>query len=216
MTIAIPERTHSVLLTVLILSYVAGVIGLRIPAVAPYFALLTPVHLVASLAVLLLYHTDWRPAFLIYAVLAILTGFFVEVLGVHTGYIFGEYAYGPGLGPHLWSVPPVIGLNWLLLSYCSGSVCDRLPLPLYMKTIAAATLMVVLDFFIEPVAVQLNFWSWTGGIIPLRNYLAWWFVGLGLLGVWYGLPFRKQNRMAGWLLGLQFFFFIGHRLLNLL
>lgn len=210
-----PTRPHPALLTVLILSYIAGIVGPYIPAFAGWFWLLTPIHLTASLVVLLWFHTDWKPAFFFYAVLAILTGYFVEVLGVHTGYVFGPYAYGVGLGPRIWGVPPIIGLNWLLLSYCCGSVCDRLPVPVYLKTVAAATTMVLLDLWIEPVAIRLDFWTWFGQPVPLQNYFGWWLVSLALLGIWYGLPFRKQNSLAGWLLTLQFFFFIGNRLFSL-
>ncbi|GAA4468293.1 hypothetical protein GCM10023189_53350 [Nibrella saemangeumensis] len=215
-TVASADRYYPVIATVLTLAYLAGIVGLQLPALEPFFRPLIPVNLAASLALLLLYHTDWRPSFLFYAGLAVLTGFFVEVLGVHTGYIFGQYAYGSGLGYHLWAVPPVIGLNWLTLSYCCGTVCDRLPFPVYMKAIAAATLMVGLDIFIEPVAIRLDFWTWFGQPVPLRNYLGWWFVSLALLAVWYGLPFQKKNKLAALLLLLQFVFFVGHNLIFLL
>ncbi|MBO0937358.1 carotenoid biosynthesis protein [Fibrella sp. HMF5335] len=199
---------------VLVLAYVAGLIGLQLPAVAGYFKALTALNLLATLAVLLYFHTDWQPSFYFYVALAVLTGFFVEVLGVHTGAVFGgPYAYGTGLGPKIWGVPPVIGVNWLLLTYCFGSLADRLSLPVYMKAILAATGMVLLDFLIEPVAIRLDFWTWFGGPIPLQNYLGWWLVALVLLSVWYGLPFRKENRVAGLIISLQAFFFAGHNLL---
>lgn len=211
-----PARLHPALLTILVLSYIAGIVSPLIPDLAEWFRLLTPIHLAASLALLLWFHSDWRPAFRFYAILAILTGYLVEVLGVHTGYVFGRYAYGQGLGPRLWDVPPVIGLNWLLLSYCCGAVFDRLPVSIYIKTVVAATTMVVLDVLIEPVAIQLDFWTWFGQPVPLQNYFGWWLVSLTLLGIWYGLPFRKQNPLAGWILALQFAFFLGHRLFSYL
>ena len=170
-------RLHPALLIVLILSYLTGILSPRIPGVADWFRLLTPIHLTASLGLLLWFHTDWRPK--------------------------------------LWDVPPIIGLNWLLLSYCCGSVCDRLPVPVYIKTVVAATTMVLLDVLIEPTAIRLDFWTWFGQPVPLQNYFGWWLISLALLGIWYGLPFRKQNPLAGWLLGLQFFFFLGHTLFNI-
>lgn len=213
LSVPIPERHYPVVRTVLILAYVAGVVGMQLPALAGYFRPLSPLTLVSSFVILMLYHTDWRPAFCAYVVLAFGIGFFVEVLGVHTGWVFGQYAYGTGLGALVWAVPPVIGINWLTLSYCCGSVCDRLPVPTVAKIAAAATLMVVLDVFVEPVAVQLDFWTWFGRPVPLRNYVGWWLVSVVLFSVWYALPFRKINRLAGWLLALQFFFFVGHNAL---
>ncbi|MBO0932309.1 carotenoid biosynthesis protein [Fibrella aquatilis] len=197
--------------TVLVLAYIAGLIGLQVPAVAGYFKSLTALNLLATLAALLYFHTDWRPSFYFYILLAILTGFFVEVVGVHTGSIFGgPYAYGAGLGVRLWGVPPVIGVNWLLLTYCFGSLADRLPLPVYMKAILAASGMVLLDFAIEPVAIRLDFWTWFGQPVPLQNYLGWWLVALVLLSVWYGLPFRKENRVVTLIISLQALFFISN------
>ena len=210
--IPISSRYHSTVRNVLLLAYVAGVIGLQLPAVAVYFRPLSPFTLISSLVVLLLYHTDWRPSFYIYCLLALLTGYFIEVVGVHTGQIFGQYAYGDGLGAKVWSVPPVIGVNWLALSYCCGSVCNCLAVPVWGKVLAASLLMVGLDVLIEPVAVELDFWTWFGQPVPLQNYVGWWMVSVVLFSVWYMLPFAKENRMAKWLLFFQFLFFLSHNL----
>lgn len=212
-SIPIAPRYHPTIKTVLVLAYAAGTIGLHLPALADYFRPLSPLTLICSLVVLLLYHADWRPSFWLYATLAFLVGYLVEVAGVHTGLIFGSYAYGWGLGVQWWAVPPVIGLNWLTLSYCCGSVCDRLKMPTWAKVVAASTLMVALDFLIEPVAVELDFWTWFGQPVPVRNYVGWWLVSASLFSLWFVLPFRKENRLAKWLLILQFLFFALHNLL---
>lgn len=199
---------------VLVLAYIAGLVGLHVPAVAPLFKLLTPLNLLGTLAALLYFHTDWQRSFYFYIALSILTGFFVEVLGVETGYIFGgPYAYGEGLGPRVLGVPPVIGINWLVLTYAFGSVCERLPWRIYVKTAIAATGMVLLDLIIEPVAIHLDFWTWFDRPIPIQNYVGWWLIAAVLLSIWYGLPFRKENRLAGLLIGLQLFFFAGNLIL---
>ncbi|KAB7732408.1 carotenoid biosynthesis protein [Rudanella paleaurantiibacter] len=211
--VSVTDQTHQRIVTVMALAYIAGVIGLQLPALVPYFQPLSPLNLVVSLILLLLYHTDWRRSFIFFALLAIGVGYGIEVVGVHTGLVFGEYAYGAGLGPHLWAVPPVIGLNWLMLVYCCGSVCNPIRMHWLLKAALAASMMVGLDYFIEPVAVQLDFWSWFGQDIPLQNYVAWWLVSFGLFVVWFALPFRKENRLAPWLLGFQFLFFLGHSLL---
>lgn len=201
------DRRHVTVVTLLTMAYIAGIIGFQVPALLPYIRPLAPTNLVVSLVLLLAYHNDWRPAFGFYAIGAMLAGFFVEVLGVNTGQIFGKYEYGAGLGVHLWGVPPVLGINWLMLTYCCGSVTDRLALPGWAKAPLAATIMVILDLFIEPVAVKLDFWTWFGQAVPMQNYVAWWLVSLALMSLWFALPFRKENKLAGWLLGLQFLFF---------
>lgn len=212
-SIPIEPRYHSAIRAILVLTYAAGIIGLHLPALTPYFRPLSPLTLISSLVVLLLYHTDWRPAFYAYIVLAFLIGYLIEVVGVRTGLVFGTYAYGGGLGAKLWDVPPVIGINWLTLSYCCGSVCDRLRVSVPAKIAIASTGMVALDFLVEPVAVALDFWTWFGQPVPFQNYAGWWVVSAVLFSIWYALPFRKENRLAKWVLALQFLFFALHNLL---
>jgi uncharacterized membrane protein len=199
--------------SVLTAAYLAGVIGLQIPALHNLFVVLTPLNLMMSVMALLWFHTDWRASFAIYAMLAMSVGYGVEVIGVKTGLIFGEYAYGPGLGPQLLGVPPVIGLNWLMLTYCCGSVCDRIPTGVIVKAVLGASLLVAFDVVVEPVAVALRFWMWFGQPVPLQNYVGWWLVSFGLLLLWFRLPFQKQNPLAIWLFALQFAFFILHTVL---
>lgn len=40
---------------------------------------------------------------------------------------------------------------------------------------AGSLLMVMYDLILEPAAVRLDMWQWECGIIPLRNYLGWFF-----------------------------------------
>ena len=209
-------KVRRVIFIILPLMYLAGLIGLNVPLLEPYFRLLTPFNLVASLALLLFFHTDWRPSFLLYCVLAFSVGFLVEVAGVHTGLIFGEYAYGAALGFKLAEVPLVIGTNWLMLTYLCGSVADRLPYGKGVKIAAAAGLMTLLDILIEPVAIRLDFWSWTEGIIPLQNYVAWYVISALLFVAFFSFRFKKNNIIAPLLLILQFLFFGLNSLLHLI
>jgi uncharacterized membrane protein len=187
--------------------YLAGLIGLNLPVTAPLFRALTPFNLIASLILLLLFHTDWRASFGLYCLAAFGVGFLSEVLGVHTGLLFGEYSYGTVLGWKVAEVPLTIGTNWLMLTYLCGSVVDRVRAGVLGKVLLAAGLMTLLDVFIEPVAVDLGFWKWHTDIIPLSNYLGWYGVSAVVFTVYYLLPFQKKNALAPLLLLLQFLFF---------
>lgn len=195
------------LLALLAAAYLAGIIGLQLPFSLPYFQALTPFNLLLSAGILFAFHTDWKPSFLLFCLLTFSIGFLVEVAGVASGQIFGQYAYGPTLGFKLWNVPLVIGLNWLMLIYSTGMICAGLRLPLVLKAALASCLMVLLDLLIEPVAIRLNFWTWESPEIPLQNYLAWFTVSFCLHLLFFLLPFRKKNPAAKILYSLQLVFF---------
>lgn len=196
--------------------HLAGLVGLQLPVSKAYFQLLVPFNLVISAGLLLLFHSHWNRPFLSFCALAFLVGYGVEVAGVSSGLIFGHYRYGKALGPHLLSVPPLIGLNWLVLVYCTGAMSATLPATRWARATAGAFLMVVLDFFIEPVASPLDFWHWQNNRIPLQNYLAWFVVAWVLLAGFHALPFRKTNRLAPFLYTAQLLFFVLNQLAGFL
>lgn len=105
-----------------------------------------------------------------------LIGFFVEVLGVNTGIIFGNYIYGEGLGTKVFNTPLIIGLNWLLLVYITASVLENKKLLVPVKIILGAAMMLGYDFIIEQLAPELNMWDWKNNTIPVSNYVAWFFI----------------------------------------
>jgi bisanhydrobacterioruberin hydratase len=187
--------------------YVAGIIGLNINATAQLFRFLTPFNLLASCGILLYFHQEWNRNFLIFTALTFLTGYFVEVIGVKTGMIFGEYQYETTLGFKILNVPPVIGVNWLLLVYCVGSSFCRVTKPLYFKVLYGALLMTMFDFLAEPIAIRLDMWSWRNALPPLQNYIGWFITSAFLLTLFHTLKFRKDNPIALWLLILQICFF---------
>lgn len=198
---------HKPYLYLLTSMYVAGIIGLNVQTTAQIFRFLTPFNLIASCGILLYFHKDWNRNFLIFSVLTFFVGYFVEVVGVKTGLIFGEYQYETTLGFKVFEVPPVIGVNWLLLVYCVGSSFCRVTKPLYFKVLYGALLMTMFDFLAEPIAIRLGMWSWKNGVPPLQNYIGWFIVSALLLALFHSLNFREDNKIALWLLVLQICFF---------
>jgi putative membrane protein len=199
---------YRVLLSIglMLVLYAVGLVGLN-GAHRDWFLSATPITLGMTLGLLLLNHEDWRPSFWIFMFATMLLGFGMEVLGVKTGLIFGEYAYGSSLGWKLFEVPLLIAGNWLLLTYSAGAVLARMKWHWLPKLLIAASLLCALDFLIEPVAMALDFWQWEGGIVPMRNYVAWWLLGAVMLGLFFGLKFEKHNKLAPAVLGLQLAFF---------
>jgi putative membrane protein len=133
-------------------------------------------QLLLATAIVLLYVGPWHPR-LIFALVSIyLAGLGVEILGVKTGFPFGNYHYGPILGPKIAGTPLLIGINWVLVIvgtvHFARAVAPRFS-PLGI-TILSATFAVLLDLLIEPIAVAFNMWNWTQEDIPPSNFISWW------------------------------------------
>ena len=199
-------------LAILVLSilYLVGIIGISMP-IHPDFVLLTPLNLLFSLITVLIFHQNWDRNSVIFLFICFTIGYGAEVFGVQTGLLFGNYEYGPVLGPKVWETPLMIGVNWILLAYSSGMLINQLLPKLHpvLKAATAATVMVVLDIFIEPVAIQYNLWQWQGQTSPpLQNFLGWWLVAFIVLLFFTFLLKNRKNKVAIALLALQFVFFI--------
>lgn len=150
----------------------------------------------------------------------------VEVIGINTGILFGDYKYGDTLGYKIWNVPVLIGINWFIIIYCCGIsvytllmkmivrvAADSGKTPAAMKALSViidgATLAVFFDWLMEPVAIKLGYWSWNvDGSIPVLNYICWFIVSVLLLSIFHFTKFNKQNKFAVNLLLIQLMFFL--------
>jgi putative membrane protein len=196
----IQQKKPRLFIFIVTVLHIVGIAGMSIPAVRPIFQILTPFNLLLSLGVLMLFHTDWNKSFLFFMLFAFTIGFGSEVLGVHTGFPFGNYSYGPVLGPKLFEVPLMIGVNWLILVYLSGNLLHERIKNDWLAAIGSACLMVGIDFLIEPVAVALDFWSWESGIIPLSNYFGWFGTAFIIQVIYRKMKFQKANSISLFLL----------------
>ncbi|WP_238395707.1 carotenoid biosynthesis protein [Pontibacter pudoricolor] len=198
-----------VCLVVLVIFHGVGFWGLMFSGRPMHFQELTPLNLLLTNILLFSLHRNWNTPFILFAVIITIAGFMAEVVGVHTGLLFGQYSYGATLGTKLWDVPLLIGLNWLMLVYSTGTIVSKLKVNLFVKALTGAALMLLLDFFMEPVAMQFDFWDWKGNTIPLSNYAGW--LGLAFLMHLYFqvAAIYRQNPLAPFVYLVQLLFFIG-------
>lgn len=195
-------------LAVLVIFHGVGLWGLLLSGNPAYFQQLTPMNLLLTNVLLFGFHRHWNGAFVLFAAVVFAVGFLSEVVGVHTGLLFGDYSYGAALGAKLWEVPLLIGLNWLMLVYTTGHISNYTGLPWLAKALVGAGLMVLLDYFIEPVAMRYDFWGWEGSHIPLSNFIGWFGVALLLQLYFQRANIFKQNRLAPYVYLVQLVFFI--------
>jgi len=177
-------------------------------------------------------HEDQR--LFLWLALAYAFTFVMEALGVATGAIFGEYAYGPTMWFQWLGVPFVIALNWCVLTLACNEVGIRFiklfrkEKPVTQETVmsanqeskienresrilpaaVAAVLTALYDVLIEPVAISLDYWQWGGGDIPLQNYLAWAAIAFVISLPLYLLKIRFRSPVLMVYFLAQLFFFV--------
>lgn len=178
---------------IILVLHLVGILGLFFNFSRPLFQWMTPFHLLTITAILLFFHRDWSPRFWVFAGFAFSVGMVSEIVGVKTGLIFGEYQYGTVLGPGLFGVPLMIGVNWFLLVYLTGGVFNNKISNDFLAATAGALLMVLMDLNLEPVAVKLEFWEWENQKIPLSNYLGWFAIAFVIQLCYRKLNFKKEN-----------------------
>jgi len=187
--------------------HVVGLVALVSP-LAGWVLPLTPANLLLTAGAMIVFSKlDGRTIAL--ALVVGTLGYLVEVLGVWTGRVFGDYAYGEVLGFKILNVPLLIGLNWSMLVFAIGVPIARTALPTWAKVLVSSAIMVALDFLIEPVAIHLGFWTWEQGVIPMQNYVAWGVVSALFFALFFLLPVRRENPVARYVLLAQVLFFAG-------
>ncbi|MEL7002585.1 MAG: carotenoid biosynthesis protein [Bacteroidota bacterium] len=194
-------------LSFLVIIHFFGVIGLISP-LREYFIIFTPITLIISAVVLFSNQLLLRRNFIIFCLFCFIGGFVAEFLGVNYGIIFGDYSYGPTLGYRVNGVPLIIGLNWLLLIYSVGVITSYYPIPTWLKIVSGGMMTTVLDVFIEPVAIEYNFWKWTNDVIPFSNYLGWFVVSMIMLAVFHLLKIRSESKIPIYFYIIQLAFFL--------
>ena len=133
----------------------------------------------------------YRPQGILYfAAISLGVGYFMEVIGVHTGFPFGHYYFTDGMGPKLFLVPLLIGPAYLGMGYVAWTTARVILSPddtsgelagtrAVMFPLAASFIMVAWDFAIDPALSTVgHYWVWPqGGAyfgVPVSNFLGWY------------------------------------------
>jgi len=200
------KKTYkSYFLYFLILVYISGSIGFVVNP--SFFSPFTPYTLLLTCFVFLI-HSPLADKKFIFAFFSIaILGFIIEVVGVKTGLIFGQYSYGNGLGYKFLNVPLVISINWAMLICAGIIVVSRIFTNKIIVLVLAALLVTGIDLIIEQVAPKLDFWQFEGGLPDLQNYLSW--IGVAFFTSYFFYPtIIKGNRTVSLIiLILQIIFF---------
>ena len=191
----------------LIQYYLIGVAGFLIYPTRSLFQFLTPFGMVMAAMFIIYFHEPKNlKSWLTFTGIVIIS-FLVELIGVNTHFIFGNYEYGDTLGTKILGTPLTISLNWLVLLYCIATLARNIRNRWYFS-LTGALAMVFFDWLIEPVAFATDMWSWSEGAVPYKNYIDWFILSGFLFLMIRALKVELKNPIAGTMIIMQVVFFL--------
>lgn len=133
-------------------------------------------------------------AFTLFIILSLLAYLF-EAGSIITGYPYGFFTYNDSMAYRLFGIVPWnVPFAWVPSVIGSVALAKRYASTFRRQLIGATLLLVMFDFLLDPVAVQLGFWTWQNPgwyyQIPVTNFLGW--VLSGLIGSATVLFFGKR------------------------
>ncbi|QCK14154.1 carotenoid biosynthesis protein [Mangrovivirga cuniculi] len=191
----------------LYLVHIAGVFGIMSPW-RELFLDLTPFTILLTTAIIIYALPSKDRVTFSCLSAAFVIGFIAEYLGVNYGLIFGDYHYGTNLGPKIGGVPPIIGINWAILTYCTAVLTSYMIINPWIRAITGALIMTGIDLFIEPVAPKVDFWFFDAGVAQVQNYIGWFSISFLAQIIFQKSNFSKNFYVANNVLVIQTLFFV--------
>lgn len=205
-------KTERLIILLLFPFYLVGALLHIIDATLPLMLLLTPYTILLTSVLGFFFEVKERnKAVLIWALATFLVTLFLEIVGVATSLVFGAYQYGPTLGFAILRVPVLIGINWTIIILGIAHVVGTYSKSPLAAALLTATLTVVFDYVMEPVAIAFDYWSWEIGTIPLQNYIAWFIIAFVFSYLFFLKKLKSVNNVPSLIVVIQFFFFLALR-----
>ncbi len=119
---------------------------------------------------------------------AAVLGYAAELVGVGTGWPFGEYEYTDALHPRLFGVPVVVAAAWAGMGLAAYAVARAaVPGRRWLRLAVGALALTAWDLFLDPQMVRQGVWVWREDGpyhgIPWSNFAGWLLVSLAIMAV---------------------------------
>jgi putative membrane protein len=214
--------------------FAVGIVGHFWAYTYPLMVLLTPFVILIS-GIWAIHKCLKKKYLVLWIIVAYIVTFLLEVLGVSQGFVFGPYYYGDVLGPKLFDVPVIIGLNWVFIILSLILLSEWLVnllfksrfntrIKAFFTAVFTATFATFFDFLMEPGAVGLNYWFWTLTAeplnVPIQNYIAWFIISFSFALTLLSIPkneriMLQESPHSPWFVLIQAIFFIAIRIILL-
>ncbi len=137
--------------------------------------------------------------------------FIVEVIGIRTGWPFGQYSYDGSLGYQILDVPIVVPFAWVMISH-PLLIASRRVAPRWVFLYGGFSLM-AWDLFLEPQMVSAGRWTWVFSgphvpyqkEIPLSNAFGWLLSGIALMAILHMILPKERRKIGASFAAVDFF-----------
>ena len=191
MTLETIRHKPHLLISILILYYSVGILLFMIGETRSLFNALTPFSLILSFGAVLVFQKEMT----------------VKLGIVFFAVFTGSYVYGNALGIKIFNTPVLIGLNWLILIYCTTAIVNHLFKEKVTRIILGSVMMVGYDLLLEYVAPVMAMWSWDTIYPGIRNFMMWFIISMVLHILFQAIDHRIENKPARYLFLIQILFF---------
>lgn len=103
--------------------------------------------------------------------------YFIEFVGITTGFPYGEFMYGVELGPMVQGIPLALPIFFIPLILNSVLLTSLFGINGTVKSLAVSLgVLVLVDSVLDPAAVSLGLWEYSKAIfygVPVSNFLGW-------------------------------------------
>lgn len=190
--------------------YIAGILWHLLPATRSIVIDITPYGLLFFPVLILYFGRDSiDSATFIWLFLILVLTLLLEVIGVKTGIIFGNYFYKNLLGIKIFGVPLIIGINWMMVVYGLFSFTQSFfKVNKIAQSLVVGFFAVLFDLALEPVAVKLNYWEWNSATVPLSNYISWFIISILFASAGFTFKVKKGSTLVIHYFFAQFLFFV--------
>lgn len=206
--------------------FAVGFLGHIFSLTFPLMKLLTPYVLLGFSLFFVYYIFNLRNKLILYWLgITYIVTLLLEITGVKTGNIFGDYMYGNTLGLKVFSVPFIIGLNWVFvilgaIELAKYVVFHSLPdiqkkFQYIVIPLLASIFATLFDVILEPVAIVLDYWKWiekgSSDLFPapLQNYITWFVIAFVFSLFYVVLKIEKSILILKVYFLIQLVFFLG-------
>ena len=160
--------------------------------------------LCGALAMLLHAFLSYGTKYLVrYFISTLLFGYFIELIGIHTGWPFGVYEYSETLGVQLFDVSLIVPFAWVMMVH--PTLVAARAITKKWTFLYGGALLAAWDLFLDPQMVAAGRWTWeVPGAhvpftpdVPLSNLFGWLLAGITITAFLnLILPFERRKEHA--------------------